>query len=108
MQIINCTSHTINVLIDGKTISFEPSGQIPRVEVVQTPCTNINGIPVDIRKNGNVVGLPEFDPNDNTVFIVSSLVLSASNRPDLVAPDTGATAIRVDGRIQAVTRFVKN
>ncbi|RME25645.1 MAG: hypothetical protein D6800_07370, partial [Candidatus Zixiibacteriota bacterium] len=58
------------------------------------------------RALGDVEGLP--DPQDGTVYLVSSMVLSAvRGRRDVVAPDTGPTAIRDEtGRITAVTRLV--
>lgn len=64
-------------------------------------------IPLQRRSTGAVTGLP--DPQPDTLLIVSSMVLDAAKgRVDLIAPDTGATAIRDDaGRIVAVTRFVR-
>lgn len=47
---------------------------------------------------------------ENTFYIVSAIVLSAlkGTRVDVIAPDTGNTAIRNDkGQIIAVSRFTK-
>ncbi len=55
---------------------------------------------------GGVEGLPE--QQDGTFLIVSGMVFAASDRPDLIAPDTGKTAIRNEkGHIAAVTRFIR-
>jgi hypothetical protein len=45
---------------------------------------------------------------DDEIGIVSSMVLAATNSSYVVAPDTGPTAIRENGQIVAVTRFVRN
>lgn len=62
----------------------------------------IVGVPIVRQTFGDVEGLPE--PLHGTIYIVSGLVRSAlgSSRPDVVAPDTGPTAIRDEaGRIRA-------
>lgn len=59
-----------------------------------------------IKQNfGEVLGLPEV--KEGVFYIVSWVVKSSSNRTDLIAPDTGKTAIRDNnGFIIAVTRWV--
>ena len=56
---------------------------------------------------GDVVGLPEAQAD--TVYIVSAMVLArVSGRRDVVAPDTGPTAVRdTAGRILHVKGFVQ-
>jgi hypothetical protein len=91
-------------------VVIPPSGQIARVSVSQTEAgaVEMDGVAVPIVANvyGDVVGLPS--PVHGTIYIVSGLVLSrVADRKDVVAPDTGATAIRdSSGQIVAVTRFV--
>jgi len=54
---------------------------------------------------GQVSGLPEKQPGK--YYLVSSMVLDASDRDDLLAPDTGSTAGRdAGGKITHVTRLV--
>lgn len=105
IDIINLTPHAI-AMSDG-TI-FEPSGQVARVTVHQTDAGTIAGIPVKTQTFGEIVNLPE--PKNNTVYIVSSIVLTAAKnagRTDVVAPDT-ANAVRNDqGHIISVHGFVK-
>ncbi len=110
MALINLTPHPIVVRTDGVDITIPASGQVARVTSQQELASQIDvyglTIPVQRTTFGQVDGLP--DPKPNTIYIVSSLVLGAlkGSRPDVVAPDTGPTAIRNDnGQIVAVTRF---
>ena len=107
--VINLTPH--RVVVQSATNPedgwiFEPSGILPRLETVEVEAEDTWGIPTVSRKLGAVKNLPA--PVKGVKYIVSSLILSACpDRVDLIAPDTGATAIRKDGRIEAVTRFVR-
>lgn len=108
MRFVNLTPHPIVVrLSDGTERKFEPSGTVARVSSTDEVVGEVDGIPVVQTTFGDIVGLP--DARDDTVCIVSSLVLGRAirlGRNDVVAPDTGATAIRDEnGRIVAVTRF---
>jgi len=104
-KIINCTPHAITIT-DGPT--FEPSGQVARVTTQQTDAGNIAGIPVKKQMFGDIVDLPA--PQNDTVYVVSAIVLTAAKeagRTDVVAPDT-ASAVRDDnGHIVSVPGFVK-
>ena len=119
---INLTPHTVNLNVDGKNLSFRPSGNVPRVVLpagvrenlsVETPddagmeAFSETPIPTTVLSQtpGVVEGLPE--PTPDTFYIVSRMVLDNSRRTDLVAPDTGPTAIRENGQIKAVRGFVK-
>lgn len=106
--VINLTPHEVTVRVEveeGPDVVFPPSGQVARVEAVQTFCGVVAGIPV-VR---SVFGEPTNLPAEATgvTYLVSSLVAQAvTNREDVVAPDTGATSIRDEaGRIVAVRRF---
>jgi len=108
MNFINCTPHRIVLQTISKQINFEASGIIPRVETNYSEVEVIEDIPFVSVKKGKVVGLP--DCKDNTVYIVSGLVFDtvSSFRIDVIAPDTGETAIRNEkGQIVAVTRFLR-
>lgn len=132
MKIVNCTPHTINFIDNGRNIAFPASGIIPRVSVIETPAENLftcspecekglSGkcgfqdtdffcerivLPTKTQKTGEVEGLPEME--DNTFYIVSGMVFTATDRPDVIAPDTGKSAIRnFAGQIEAVTRFIR-
>lgn len=105
MKIINLTPHPI-AITNGPT--FEPSGTVARVSTKQADDGEINGIPVKKQTFGDIFDLPA--PIDDTVFIVSAIVLSAAKdagRNDCVAPDT-MNAVRNDkGHIVSVPGFVK-
>lgn len=87
-KFVNLTPHTINVVNSDDSIrTFEPSGQVARVssssEVVS--CDDATGIEISKTTFGEVEGLPDFA--DQTLLIVSGLVLGAiENRPDVLAP----------------------
>jgi len=102
INIINCTPHPINIVSHGE---IKPSGIIPRVSTTEVEAGNIEGIPCVTQSRGVVTGMPE--PEKDTIFIVSGFVFNATDRKDVVAPDTGKTAIRNEkGHIIAVTRFI--
>lgn len=96
---INLTPHAIH-LNSGEI--FEPSGDIARVSA------NYSGFVDGVCQQvfGEVTGLPE--PVEGVKYIVSALVLAASDRDDLVAPATGHPECRRDeqGRIISVPGFV--
>lgn len=83
MKFINLTPHTIT-LNDGT--SFPPEG----VARVSDTYTEFNTSGICKVKHGEIEGLPE--PEANTTFIVSAMVLAAAKekgREDVVAPATG-------------------
>ena len=106
MEIINLTPHDIVVrTAEGDTI-FPKSGEVARVSTASKDAGSVNGITVVKTVFGAVEGIPEQE--GDTVYIVSAMVLSAlaGTRGDVVAPDTGNTAVRNEkGQIVAVTRF---
>jgi len=109
MQIVNLTPHTINLNTSGTALEIESSG-IARVDETITSEGSLcfggaNVVPIVSKTFSEVTGIP--DPVEGTIYVVSSMVLSACDRDDVYAPDTGPTAIREDGRIVAVTRLVK-
>ncbi len=113
-RIINLTPHDLNIFDEsGQQIlaTIPASGQVARVQTKQTVIDHItvDGISISVVKTefGYVEGLPE--PQEDIVYIVSSLVAQAVNRPDVLAPDTGPqSAVRdEEGRIVGVRRFQK-
>lgn len=117
-DLINLTPHEVTIeLSNGKKLIIPPSGVVARVEVTMAPISAVpvmvDGelveIPVNRAFYGEVVGLP--DPQPNTFFIVSSMVLQALGwgRLDVIAPDTSPTGAVRDGsgKITAVRGFQK-
>ena len=108
VEMINCTPHEIVVISNEVTTKYATSETVARVSTVQKVVGNINSIEIVETIQGKVEGLPEH--KENTFYIVSAIVLSAlkGTRVDVIAPDTGNTAIRNDkGQIIAVSRFTK-
>ena len=106
MSIINLTPHAISVRLNGRDIVIPPSGQIARVATSAELVAEVDGIPVYRTVFGSVEGLPE--PKAGIVLITSTIVAQAAarlGRTDVVSPDTGPTAVRVNGQIVAVTRL---
>ena len=105
MKIINCTPHDINAKVGDEIVTYKASGILPRVENCEKEVTVINGVPCVVSELGSVAGLPE--PKTGTMYIVSRMVLDASERHDLLAPDSGKTAVRNEkGHILYVIRWI--
>lgn len=114
VRFINLTPHEITVFIDSNnTLKIPPSGTIARVEQKEIQVGSVNGIPIYKTVYGEVVGLPA--PQENTIYIVSLLVLQALqahgvSRDDVVAPNTAPTpvgAVRdATGKIIGVKSFI--
>lgn len=102
---INMTPHKIVIVGMGE---FPPSGQQVRIEMVETVSADLGGVPVITRKPGLVTGLPRDERGAILPCLVSSMVLDAlpAGTKNVYAPDTGATAIRENGQVVAVTRLV--
>lgn len=89
MNIINLTPHAINIINGDTTTKIDPSGTVARVSVQVVATDNPM---LYTQQYGDVQDLPA--PQDNTIYIVSALVLArVPNRTDIYAPLT-AQAIR--------------
>lgn len=107
MEFINLTPHAIRVQYDnGTTVTFEPSGTAATVATVQEWAYPAGAFPCTTRTFGEVQGLPA--AREGVTLIVSSMVLDrCQGRDDVVAPDTGSSAIREKGQVWAVKGFVR-
>lgn len=99
MKFLNYTPHEI-ILNDGRSF---PSEGVARVSAT---FTEFNQDGICRQEFGEVEGLPA--PQKGVMLIVSAMVLSASNRKDLVAPATGHpdTVRNEKGHIVSVPGFV--
>lgn len=106
MQFVNLTPHVIAVhTLAGAKHSFPPSGTVARVSSKTALVVEFDGIPINSQVFGAVENLPPAE--DGKILIVSALVLGrVEGRIDVVAPDSGSTAIRENGQIVAVRGFV--
>ena len=105
-MIRNLTPHAINVYMpDGKIKTFYSERSQVRAEEQVRDMSPVDGIPVVGKRFIGVTGLPE--RQEGVLFIVSSIVLAACDREDLIAPDTGPGSVVRDGNghIVGVKRF---
>lgn len=112
VNLVNLTPHEISIANEAGEIiaTIPPSGQVARITTCQAVAEKINLPHGEVEVVATVFGQPEGIPQAEigTRYVVSSLVAQASNRQDLIAPDTGPTAVRDgNGRIIAVRRFQK-
>jgi len=106
-MIINLTPHTVKVVnSDNQVIREYPSQGVARISTSAQVIGEVDGIHVSQTVFGEIVGLPE--PDGVSVFIVSMPVAQACReRSDVIAPDTGPTAYRIDGKIEGVRQFAR-
>lgn len=90
--IINLTPHAVNIVNDDNSIAttIPASGNVARcsqtIDIVGALTLGSVVIPISASSYGEVVDLP--DPQDNTYYIVSRLVMSACpTRQDLLVPN---------------------
>jgi hypothetical protein len=108
MQFVNLTPHAITIeKSDGTHITITATVPAARIQHHNVVCDDIAGIPISQVQYGAVEHLPA--PQPDTLYVVSAMVAQqCRDRIDVVAPDTGSSAIRDDaGRIVAVRGFVR-
>jgi hypothetical protein len=84
MKIVNLTPHTLNIAQrDGTIFELASSGNA-RCKVKEEEVETINQISIYTASYGEVSGLPEPEPEQDTVYIVSLLVAQAvaSQQPE--------------------------
>lgn len=114
VKFVNLTPHDVKICPNPDImITIPRSGAVARVatrkqKVAEFVIDNIS-VPVYEIAYGNVENLPE--PQENTIYIVSLLVLQAvrNSRSDVVAPDTSPdSAVRdSQGNIVCVKGFTR-
>lgn len=105
-----CPHDLVFVRKDGE-VTLPASGIVARVGTTATTTRQLGGMDVRVVAPGAVTGLP--DPDGESVFVVSGMVLEAlklsgCTRPDVVAPATGPNdgAVRnAAGLVVGVTRI---
>lgn len=113
MQLVNLTPHTINLIIDGGTITIPPSGQVLRAEETSTIQFHLTLQEGDVPVKRIEYGVPNFVPEQKlgTYYIVSALAAQALRRhqPDRNDFLVVADAVRDDqGRVigaRALARY---
>jgi hypothetical protein len=113
IKFINLTPHEVVVYDQvGQNIVLRipPSGTVSRVSVRSEIVGEVNGVAIRKTTYGDIVDLP--DPQPDTVYIVSTIVLIALQskgitRTDLLSPDTNPDSVVRDaqGKILGVKYF---
>lgn len=112
-NVINLNKHAVILSSSSEgdeavNIVFPPSGMVASVSTKEVMAEDANGLPCVRVEYGDIQGIP--DPQEGVFYIVNMLILERSDRTDLIAPDTGPSAIRFTdgpqkGNVRAVTRF---
>jgi hypothetical protein len=104
MKLKNFTPHEVTIYYEGSMFVL-PSIGVARASEVCIESEAINGIPTVAKRYDTIINLPE--QCDGVIYIVSLPVLQASDRSDLVCPDTGPDSVvrDKDGKIIGVRRF---
>ena len=105
MPIVNLTKLAVR-LVDARGDVFktiEPAEHSLKLRTKGEE-RHVDGVPIEITQVTAIEGLP--DPQDGTCYIVPSQVAAVLNRPDLLVPDTGPSAIRdEEGQVVATRRL---
>lgn len=113
--IVNLTPHPITLYSPNGMQEIPPSGQLARIRSSSQQVGEAGGVPIIRPVFDEISGLP--DPAPETLYIVSSVVLTALRangieRDDLIAPGTSPndSAVRdpSSGKVIGITRFVCN
>ena len=105
MPIINLTDLTIRLADENDEVykTFEPGEKSLTIHS-RGEENKVDEAPVDITYVTEIEGLP--DPEEGTYYIVPQPVAYVINRPDLLMPDTGPSAIRdEESKVYAVRRL---
>ena len=86
MKFVNLTQHDLTIVLEsGDGLVLPASGEVARVTFSTQQVDEVAGIPIyKTIYEPEVVGLPE--PEDGTIFIVSSLAAQTVKRSDVLAP----------------------
>ena len=94
-RFVNLTPHDCTVYLEDTIRHIPPSGNVVRLNSHCKPCGVCDGIPVAICAEGDPIGLPE--PEDGTIYIVSSMIAKKVKRLDVLCPDTSDKGVIRDG-----------
>lgn len=103
MKFVNLTQHDLTIVLEnGNSLVLPASGEVARVTFSTQQVDEVDGIPIyKTIYEPEVTGLPE--PEDGTIFVVSSLAAQTAKRQDVLAP---TQLIRDDdGQVIAASGF---
>lgn len=107
MKVINCCNHDVEICDENGNIIkvYKPSGYCARLKHDVRFVDDIDGVPVKVRENNKVIGLPR--PEEGTFYIVSDIILKAAHwRQDLLG--CGGKYFNDDGSVRGWTAFTRN
>lgn len=86
MKFVNLTQHDLTIILEnGDDLVLPASGEVARVTFSTQQVDEVDRIPIfKTVYEPEVTGLPE--PEDDTIFIVSSLAAQTVKRHDVLAP----------------------
>lgn len=98
MKLVNLTPHELRFFTnEGNLIKLSPSGVVARVDThakkIKTIDIGGTDLPIYSVTYSNVNHIPE--PEEGTIYVVSSIVAMHANRDDVMSPNTSKeTSIR--------------
>jgi len=105
-NLVNMTPHALNLVGNGDAVTLQPSGIVLRAVSSATVTDTVNGFAVSRQVfSMDLDTLP--DPQPDTVYVVSTLVLHVLKslnltRVDFVSPDTSPASVVRDDKGQVV------
>ena len=100
IELVNLTPHPLTWVREEGVVTIAPSGVIARILLVETDL----GHGFVSHEKGEIVDLPE--PEEGKIFVVSGFVFAATNRGDVIAPNTNRAIRDEMGRIIGVPGFI--
>ena len=105
MKLINLTPHDVMICDERNrvTMIYKQCGERPaRVCTDFEELGEINGVPLMVRRQNEVVDLP--DPKEGVMYIVSNIVFDfCTDRTDLIAP---VQQVKVNGQVIGNRAFI--
>ena len=100
IEIINCTPLQLVWHKGYEITTIEPSGTVARINIEEVEL----GYGFVTHTKGEVIDLHE--PEEGKVFVVSGLVFAATDRVDVIAPNTNKSIRDENGKIIGVPGFI--
>ena len=100
IELVNLTPHPLTWMKEEEIEIISPSGTIARIDIEEVEL----GHGFVTHTKGEITDLPE--PQDGRVFIVSGFVFAATDRGDVIAPNTNRSIRDDNGRIIGVPGFI--
>ena len=100
IEVVNCTPHPLNWIKEDGAVVIAPSGTVARIDIREVEL----GDGFVSHEKGEIIDLPE--PLEGKIFVVSGFVFAATDRLDVIAPNTNKSIRDENGRIVGVPGFI--